>query len=96
MLNMLIIPLIGDLLRPLSFQHQYVIASPVRALVQQDVAAKLFGSNSKAKRKSSSARNSGTVKTSKKRPYANPETTLLWFLHESFVDANASTLDGKN
>ena len=53
-----------------------VIASPVRALVQQDVAAKLFGSNSKAKRKSSSARNSGAVnKASKKRDKANPETT---------------------
>ena len=72
-----------------------VIASPVRALVQQDVAAELFGTESKLKRKRSSARNSGATKTSKKRPYANPQTTLLWFLRESFVDAHAITLDGK-
>ena len=72
-----------------------VIASPVRALVQQDVAAELFGTESKLKRKRSSARNSGATKTSKKRPYANPQTTLLWFLRESFVDAHAITLNGK-
>lgn len=72
-----------------------VIASPVRALVQQDVAAELFGMDSKLKRKRSSARNSGATKSHKKRPYSNPETSLLWFLRESFVDAHAITLDGK-
>uniref|UniRef100_A0A7S3V9Y9 Uncharacterized protein n=1 Tax=Chaetoceros debilis TaxID=122233 RepID=A0A7S3V9Y9_9STRA len=72
-----------------------VITSPDRAIVQQNVAAELFVLNPKRKRHKESARNSGVVKAIKKRAFADPAKSLLWFLREKYVNAYASDLASK-
>ena len=49
-----------------------VITSPVRAIVQQNVAAELFVSYPKRKRLKENGRNTGAVKAIKKHAFADP------------------------
>ena len=72
-----------------------IIASPDRASAQVVVAARLFTSDPAAKNLKSLGRKNGVSKKRKKRPYACPTTSLLWFLREDFVDANAKQLGAK-
>ncbi len=72
-----------------------IISSPDRASAQQVVAARLFTSDPEVKKKKSIARICGVAKKRKTRPYASPDTSLLWFLRQDYVDANAKRLGAK-
>ncbi len=72
-----------------------VISSPDRTILQHNVAAQLFTSNPKMKRKQEGGRKSGAMKAMKKRAFADPTKSLLWFLREKYVKAHASVLTAK-